>query len=81
MLAMMKEDMTNEKFDCMLFKYHFEIKLKEVMQGVNTLTNACDEVMTSARLRKFMAMILMLGNQITPVAVIEWRRNSRSMHY
>jgi hypothetical protein len=64
MLAMMKVDMANEKFDCMLFKYQFDNKLKELMQGVTTLTNACEEVMTSARLRKLMAMILMLGNQI-----------------
>ena len=64
MLAMMKVDMANEKFDCMLFKYQFDNKLKELNQGVTTLTNACEEVMTSARLRKLMAMILMLGNQI-----------------
>ena len=64
MLAMMKVDMANEKFDCMLFKYQFDNKLRELNQGVTTLTNACEEVMTSARLRKLMAMILMLGNQI-----------------
>ncbi len=64
MLAMMKVDMANEKFECMLFKYQFDNKLKEIMQGVTTLINACQEVQKSVRLRKLMAMILMLGNQI-----------------
>jgi hypothetical protein len=64
MLAMMKVDMANEKFECMLFKYQFDNKLKEIMQGVATLINACQEVQKSVRLRKLMAMILMLGNQI-----------------
>ena len=64
MLAMMKVDMAHEKFECMLFKYQFDNKLKELMQGVTTLINACEEVQKSVRLRKLMAMILMLGNQI-----------------
>ncbi|KAL7542696.1 hypothetical protein ACHAXR_011993, partial [Thalassiosira sp. AJA248-18] len=64
MLAMMKVEMADEKFECMLFKYQFDIKLKELMDGVTTLINSCEEVQKSVRLRKLMAMILMLGNQI-----------------
>lgn len=64
MLAMLNVDMADEKFECMLFKYQFDNKLKELMQGVTTLIDACDEVQKSDRLRKLMAMILMLGNQI-----------------
>ncbi len=64
MLAMMKVEMADEKFEAMLFKYQFDIKLKELMQSVTTLINACEQVQKSVRLRKLMAMILMLGNQI-----------------
>eukprot|EP00804_Cyclotella_cryptica_P000890 CCRYP_001117-RB/>CCRYP_001117-RB protein AED:0.15 eAED:0.22 QI:0/1/0.78/1/1/0.92/14/0/3367 len=64
MYAMMKVDKADKKFECMLFKYQFEHKLNELMGGVTTLINACEEVQKSVRLRKLMAMILMLGNQI-----------------
>ena len=64
MFAMMKVDMADEKFEAMLFKYQFDNKLNELMQGVTTLISACEEVQKSVRLRKLMAMILMLGNQI-----------------
>ncbi|KAL7495540.1 hypothetical protein ACHAWT_005507 [Skeletonema menzelii] len=64
MYAMMKVDMADEKFECMLFKYQFDHKLNELMNSVTTLISACEEVQKSVRLRKLMAMILMLGNQI-----------------
>lgn len=64
MLAMMSVKMADEKFECMLFKYQFDNKSRELMQGITTLIDACDEVQKSVRLRKLMAMILMLGNQI-----------------
>ncbi len=64
MLAMMSVEIADEKFECMLFKYQFDNKSKELVQGVTTLIDACDEVQKSVRLRKLMAMILMLGNQI-----------------
>ena len=64
MYAMMKVEMADEKFECMLFKYQFDHKLNELMNSVTTLISACEEVQKSVRLRKLMAMILMLGNQI-----------------
>ena len=64
MYAMMNVEKADKKFECMLFKYQFDHKLTELMEGVNTLINACEEVQKSVRLRKLMAMILMLGNQI-----------------
>jgi hypothetical protein len=64
MLAMMNVEMADEKFECMLFKYQFDNKSMELMKGITTLIDACDEVQKSVRLRKLMAMILMLGNQI-----------------
>lgn len=64
MYAMMKVEIADKKFECMLFKYQFDHKLGELMEGVTTLINACEETQKSVRLRKLMAMILMLGNQI-----------------
>lgn len=64
MYAMMKVELADEKFHCMLFKYQFDHKLNELMNAVTTLISACEEVQKSVRLRKLMAMILMLGNQI-----------------
>ena len=64
MYAMMKAELADEKFECMLFKYQFDNKLNELMNAVSTLISACEEVQKSLRLRKLMAMILMLGNQI-----------------
>ena len=64
MYAMTEVEMADEKFECMLFKYQFDHKLKELMEGVTTLISACEDVQKSVRLRKLMAMILMLGNQI-----------------
>jgi len=64
MYAMTEVEMADEKFECMLFKYQFDNKLKELTEGVTTLISACEDVQKSVRLRKLMAMILMLGNQI-----------------
>lgn len=64
MYAMMNVEDADKKFQCMLFKYQFDHKLGELMESVTTLINACEEVQKSVRLRKLMAMILMLGNQI-----------------
>ena len=60
----MRVKLADEKFECMLFKYQFDNKLNELMNSVTTLISACEEVQKSVRLRKLMAMILMLGNQI-----------------
>ena len=64
MMEMMKVDMADEKFEAMIFKSQFDNNLEELMQGVTTFINACKEVQESVRLRKLMAMILTLGNQI-----------------
>ena len=64
MLAMMKVDMADEKFEAMLFKYTYDKTVEELMTDTGILSAACKEVLNSSRLRKLMGMILTLGNQI-----------------
>jgi hypothetical protein len=64
MIAMMEVKNAPAKFDCMLFRVQFQSLLDELIVGINTLRKACDEVRNSERLRKMMAMILTLVNQI-----------------
>lgn len=64
MLAMMEVTNAPAKFDCMLFKVQFQSLLDELVGGINILRKSCDEVRHSERLRKMMAMILTLVNQI-----------------
>lgn len=64
MIAMMEVKNAQAKFDCMLFKVQFHSLLDELVAGIRTVRKACDEVRNSDRLRKMMAMILTLVNQI-----------------
>lgn len=64
MVAMMKVKKAAEKFDCMLFKSQFQSRYDEITEARETVQNACEEVRTSERLRKMMAMILTLVNEI-----------------
>ena len=52
------------KFDCMLFKTLFQSRLDEIMGEIVKLNDASEEVRSSERLRKLMAIILTVGNQI-----------------
>lgn len=64
MIAMFDVKNAPAKFDAMLFKVGFQNLLDELVQGIDTLTAACNEVKNSERLRNMMAMILTLVNQI-----------------
>jgi hypothetical protein len=64
MIAMMDVKNAPAKFDCMLFGVQFQNLLDELVQGIHTVRKACDEVRHSEKLRKMMAMILTLVNQI-----------------
>ena len=64
MVAMMKVPNASEKFDCMLFETSFQNRIDEIKESILTLSQACDDVKESLRLRKLMAMILTVGNQI-----------------
>lgn len=64
MAAMMKIENAASKFDCMIFRVQFNGRIEELVEGINIITKACDEVRSSERLRKMMAMILTLVNEI-----------------
>ena len=64
MVAMMDVQNAAAKFDCMLFKALFQSRLDEIMDEIVKLNDASEEVRSSERLRKVMAIILTVGNQI-----------------
>ena len=64
MVAMMEIENAASKFDCMLFRVQFKDRIDEMIEEINIVNKACDEVRSSERLRKMMAMILTLVNQI-----------------
>ena len=64
MVAMMNVPDAAAKFDCMLFETQFKTRIDEINESIATLDKACNDVKESIRLRKLMAMILTLVNQI-----------------
>ena len=64
MVAMKEVKDPDKKFDAMLFKEQFDVRLEELMDGIGIVRTACVQVRDSTRLRKLMAMILLLVNQI-----------------
>uniref|UniRef100_A0A7S4MWI0 FH2 domain-containing protein n=1 Tax=Odontella aurita TaxID=265563 RepID=A0A7S4MWI0_9STRA len=64
MVAMMEVNNASAKFDCMLFQIEFETRMKEIVDEITIMIEACDQIRSSQRLRKLMAVILTLGNQI-----------------
>ena len=53
-----------EKFDCMLFRSQFQARFDDLLDSVECVEKACDEVRDSEKLKVIMAMILTLVNQI-----------------
>ena len=64
MVAMMEVPDASAKFDCLLFETQFQSRMDEINDAINSLKKACYDVRESIRLRKMMAMILTLVNQI-----------------
>lgn len=52
------------KFDCMHFRSQFQARFDELLDSVECVEMACDEVRCSEKLKVIMAMILTLVNQI-----------------
>jgi len=52
------------KFDCMLFRSQFQTRYDELLDSMEIVEKACDEVRGSEKLKVIMAMILTLVNQI-----------------
>ncbi len=64
MVAMMDVSDASSKFNCMMFQIQFKSRIDDSEDSISTLMNACDDVKNSIRLRKLMAMILTIVNQI-----------------
>jgi hypothetical protein len=64
MYSMISVINANSKFDCMLFRSQFQARYEEVLNSIEILEKACDEVRTSERLKTLMVMILTVVNQI-----------------
>ena len=64
MVRMLDVKNAAEKFDALLFRTVFKTRFEDVTDAIKTLNKACEEVRSSERLRKLMAMILTVVNQI-----------------
>jgi hypothetical protein len=64
MATMMEVKESAAKFDAMQFRTIFKSRFEDITSAIRTLNSACDEVRTSERLRKLMAIILTVVNQI-----------------
>jgi hypothetical protein len=64
MVTMMEVKDAAAKFDALQFRTTFKSRFEDITSAIRTLNSACDEVRTSERLRKLMAIILTVVNQI-----------------
>ena len=64
MVAMMDVFDAHEKFKCMIFQLQFKSRINEIRDLVKVLSKACFDVKHSPRLRKLVAIILTIVNQI-----------------
>jgi len=64
MVAMMNVPDAGAKFDCMIFESQFHTRIEEIKESIDMLDRACNDVRESTRLRKLIALILTLVNQI-----------------
>ena len=64
MYTMMDVPEASARFDAMLFRTVFKSRFEDITSAIRTLNTACDELRSSEKLRKLMAMILTVVNQI-----------------
>jgi Formin Homology 2 Domain len=64
MVTLMDVPEASSKLEALLFRCVFTNRFQDVTDAVKTLNAACDELRSSERLRKLMAMILTVVNQI-----------------
>lgn len=64
MYSMISVTKASAKFDCMIFRAQFQSRYEELLDSVEIIEKACDEVRMSERLQTLMVMILTLVNQI-----------------
>jgi hypothetical protein len=64
MVTLMDVPNAAAKLEALLFRSLFSSRFQDVTEAVRVLNSACDELRSSDRLRKLMAMILTVVNQI-----------------
>jgi len=64
MVTMIDVEDASSKLDAMLFRSVFKTRFEDATEGIRILNKACDQLRTSEKLRKLMAMILTVVNQI-----------------
>lgn len=64
MVTLMEVPNAASKLEALLFRSLFSSRFQDVTDAVSVLNAACDELRSSDRLRKLMAMILTVVNQI-----------------
>jgi formin 2 len=64
MVTMIEVQDAAAKLDAMLFRTIFKNRFEETTEAIRILNSACDELRSSEKLRKLMAIILTVVNQI-----------------
>lgn len=64
MVTLMDVEDAGPKLDAMMFRSVFKSRCEDITAGTKTLNSACDELRSSEKLRKLMAVILTVVNQI-----------------
>ena len=64
MVTMMEVEEAAQKLDAMMFRSVFKSRCEDITAATKTLNLACDELRSSEKLRKLMAVILTVVNQI-----------------
>jgi hypothetical protein len=64
MVTMLDVPDADAKFNCMLYRSQFRARFDDSVDCIKVVEKACYEVRSSERLRKIMAMILTLVNEI-----------------
>ena len=64
MVSMIEVQDAGAKLDAMLFRTIFKNRFEETTEAIQILNSACDELRSSEKLRKLMAIILTVVNQI-----------------
>ena len=64
MVTMIGVEEAGAKLDAMLFRSIFKTRFDDATEGIRILNSACEQLRSSEKLRKLMAMILTVVNQI-----------------
>jgi hypothetical protein len=65
MITMMNVDDASAKIDCLLFRSQYQVKFTDLVEAIQSIEKACDEVKSSERLREILVVTLALLNEIS----------------